>query len=143
MTYVTIGSISEGTMRPEDLIPTFASELDRIRDSGQYAGLVQEAYEAVNDNDCDSEDAGFILDDLLEALNEYAPPMAYFGAHEGDGASYGFWISNIDTDDAEPVPGMNEEYQYVNDGEHILHVNDHGNATLYEVGLGREVWSVV
>ena len=99
--------LSSDTMREEDLIPTFtrfikehaeeqnhdlikrANELKRIKKPG-YSGFYYE----------DEDDADWILEELFDALEKIAPDGCYFGAHEGDGACYGFWLSD-DTDDAE------------------------------------------
>lgn len=83
-----IGTISHGTMRPEDLIPAFASELENLDDLNEYKDLIKEANEF---SDWDSEDAIWLLDSLFDALDDYAPADCYFGANEGDGADYGFW----------------------------------------------------
>ena len=156
--YADLGSISSGTMRPEDLIPCFASELESLmknrepsgamsadwRDS--FAKLISEA-EAIEDfYEC--EDAGDILAELFDALQAFAPPYAYFGAHPGDGADYGFWLGEdfqqdirdnggLEVDDLSAVPA-----DYC--GE-VLHVSDHGNATLYAADHGKfsEIWGVV
>ena len=94
----------------------------------------------------ETEDSGYDLEDLFDALNEYAMPGFYFGSHPGDGADYGFWLDediehNFDglkVDDLSEIPTG-----YI--GE-VLHVNDHGNMTLYYNGAnGRlyEIWSIV
>lgn len=93
-----LGSISSGTMRAEDLISTFASELENLirtnvtalnrNERKRLATIVVEAYAI---EDFDSEDADYILEDLFDALEVFAPDGAYFGANEGDGADYGFW----------------------------------------------------
>jgi hypothetical protein len=140
-----IGSISSGTMRPEDLIPVFADHLRRLR--GSLPRAIYDGIRALR-GDLDSEDAADILSDLADALGEYAPPYFYFGAHPGDGANYGFWLSEswqqdirdsggLEVKDTADVPA---DYS----GE-VLHVNDHGNATLYAATRGklREIWAVV
>lgn len=88
----SIGSISHGTMRPEDLIPCFAAELEAcVKSSGAHTGRTNLYLEAREITDFDSEEASEVLSDLFDALNEYAPEGTYFGAHEGDGSDYGFW----------------------------------------------------
>ncbi len=99
-----LGSISHGTMRLEDLIPTFTNKLDELVElNGDYFGE-EENYDELlaldklileaRTVDMESEEAGHVLDSLFNALNDFAPPNAHFGAHEGDGADYGFW--NVD-----------------------------------------------
>jgi hypothetical protein len=142
------GSISSGTMRAEDLIPAFAdclagliSEQPVHLQNKQHLELVAEA-NAIED----FASADDTLADLFAALEEYAPPYGYFGAHEGDGACYGFWLSEdaiqysfdgLRVDDTSEVPA---DYS----GE-VLHVNDHGNMTLYAAENGKltEVWGLV
>lgn len=50
--------------------------------------------EALND-DChpfwQSEECQYLMDDVFNAMNEAAPEGYYFGAHEGDGADFGYW----------------------------------------------------
>ena len=142
----SFGSVSSGTMRPEDLIPEFAWTLKHLAPiRREHHKLVREA-EALEDYE--SEDAGYILEDLFDALNEYAPAYGYFGAHPGDGSDYGFWLSESFDQDVEDSGGIKiadlSELPKGYSGEALL-VNDHGNATLYSCSRGRarEVWSVV
>ncbi len=149
--WAALGSVSSGTMRPEDLIPEFLYVL------GQHdrtaCDALEEEYRDVVDGeaDMDGEAAGWCLEALFEALGEVAPPYAIFGAHEGDGADYGFWVCwesleedcrgrdasvvKVDAGDEWPSP-LPEGVEYV------AEVNDHGNATLFTRD-GEEVWSVV
>ena len=143
MKFAEFGSISSGTMRHEDLIPEFTWTLRSLcPDTGEHAELCDEA-DALEDYD--SEQAGFVLDDLFTALEEYAPPYGYFGSHPGDGADFGFWLSDdaLAESDALRVSDTNEvPADYT--GE-VLHTNDHGNLTLYAADRGTltEVWALV
>jgi hypothetical protein len=135
----SFGSISCGTMLPEDLIPAFEYELNLCNTDHPLLKEIDKL------EDYKSEEADEILQELFDALNEYAPAYGYFGSHPGDGADYGFWLSEtieedfdgLKVDDTSEVPS---DYS----GE-VLHVNDHGNCTLYVADHGKltEVWAVV
>lgn len=140
----TIGSISHGTLREEDLLSAFTSELSRLDDDNVYAALVKEAEEI----DPESEHVSEIINDLSDALNDFAPPYCYFGSTEGDGADFGFWPSIDSLEDAVrdgevlKVSDLSEvPSDYI--GEVAL-VNDHGNVTFgHTVAQFVEDWSVV
>ncbi len=91
MKHAQTGTVIHGTLRPEDLIPAFADELRALRGSLPlqiYRDL--RAWEAhVEDLDGDLE--GWLMDELFNALDEYAPEGYYFGAHMGDGSDFGYW----------------------------------------------------
>ena len=91
MTTATIGTVSHGTMRAEDLIPDFASELESLCDVDDKATYKALLVEAASITDYESEAADYILTDLFDALDNFSPPYCYFGAHEGDGSLFGFW----------------------------------------------------
>lgn len=155
----TLGSISSGTMLTVDLVETFSDVLSGLAEgfgpeAAPHRKLVREARQWLRDyrNDMASEEVDEegteILSDLFDALNEFAPPFAYFGAHEGDGADFGFWVSDcaiesavqdgelLSVSDLSEVPEDWEGPVYV--------VNDHGNGTLYAPQRSyREVWSIV
>jgi hypothetical protein len=142
----SLGTVSHGTLRTQDLLEAFANELkDRatgdeltpvrrelIDDALTYAKLI----EADHLNDDGQEAAGEIVNELIEALTELAPAYVHFGAHEGDGSDFGFWVSwdSLEEDarygnymlkvsDTADVPTDYSGY--------VMHVTDHGNVTLY------------
>lgn len=97
------GSVSSGTLRIEDLVPTF------IEEARKHATTDAERTE-LDEMDAERTENGlsFIsFDDhenlarLFDMLNEAAPAGYYFGSHPGDGADYGFWAFDME-DDAEP-----------------------------------------
>jgi len=104
MTKIELGSVSEGTMREEDLIPTFLDVLaelapDKTReliaaelenDDSALSGTPDDY--GLADNELDG--YGYFLETLFDALEELSPDGIYFGAHDGDGADYGFWIAD-------------------------------------------------
>ena len=146
-----MGSISHGTMRNEDLIPDFLALLEQLARKAKNRNHIsmcadirrrmkQFNYYTSTDADID------LNEDLFQALNEYAAPYMYFGAHPGDGSDYGFWLDEdmedhfdgIKVADLSEVP---DDYA----GE-ILLVNDHGNVSLYlkaRTQEPREVWAFV
>ncbi len=85
----TFGSISSGTMRPEDLIPSFLRELEYYAPREAARICKEYGYDNVAFG-LDSEYADFLFD----ALNEVASrvPYMYFGPHAGDASDYGFWL---------------------------------------------------
>lgn len=158
---IEIGSVSWGTMRTEDLLPTFLGELQRL-DPDVVTRIVTE-YGVYLDHNLLSDwirdnpdDADIMLhESVWEALNELAPPYMYFGSSECDGADYGWW-SAIDVHDATDVadynPDDDTELLSVTDMSdvpsgytgHVLHINDHGNMALYKPRIEwDEVWSIV
>jgi hypothetical protein len=138
--FADFGSISSGTMRAEDLCDSFAWELSTLaRRAGrirEFSDLIKSARTAPDDE---------VLSDLFDALEQFAPPYGYFGAHIGDGADYGFWLSETMPDDFDGLKVSDlSEVPRGYSGE-VLHVNDHGNMTLYAFARGRarEVWGIV
>jgi len=116
MVKATIGTISHGTLRPEDLLRAFADELEYLDADGKYAELIAEA-RAGDD----------VVAELEDALNEFAPPYCYFGAHPSDGADFGFWP---DMDAIAELPLVADPAD-VPEGTECAFVNDHGNVTVY------------
>lgn len=84
--------VSQGTLRPEDLAVAFYEFLfdcapekaRRIR--RQYADVLEALVQGFL-----HEDMYNLIEALVWALDEIAPPGCYFGAHPGDGACFGFW----------------------------------------------------
>lgn len=93
-----MGTVSHATMREEDLIPSFMSELESqrplkrehrklLRDiKRNQRNMVSPAY-------YENEQATWDLEALFDALDAYCLPYFYFGAHPGDGSDYGYWLS--------------------------------------------------
>ena len=152
----SFGSVSSGTLRAEDLLSAFADELEWqvsrnaeawCSDAGRaqrdaYMVLIGEARECDPDTDEATHD---IIAELSDALQEFAPAYSYFGAHPGDGADFGFWLSESMEEDFDGLKVADTSEVPSDYSGEVLHVNDHGNATLYaaEAGELREVWSVV
>ena len=146
-----IGSISHGTMRNEDLIPEFVYCLKTLANqhgNKKHKALIRDIEKRMEaEGYYESDEADYDLnEDLFQALNEYAAPYMYFGAHPGDGSDFGFWLDEdmedhfdgIKVSDLSEVP---KDYA----GE-ILMVNDHGNTSLYvkaKTQEPREVWALV
>jgi hypothetical protein len=148
----SIGTVSNATMRNQDLIPSFCAELRYLgHRSKVLTGIEKRVNRALNgqygerDTYFADEVASFDLESLFNMLEEHAPSYFYFGSHPGDGSDYGFWLSEdieesfdgLKVDDTSEIP---TDYN----GE-VLHCNDHGNLTLYFAKRGKlnEIWSIV
>ncbi len=103
---ISIGTISHGTLRNEDLLPKFLFALEECNPKAAArfnAELIELGFghsmcgacgmgnreewpEGFDDDICSE-----IIDDMINALNEVCPDGIYFGAHYGDGADFGFW----------------------------------------------------
>ena len=152
MKYASFGSVSSGNLSTENLLSALSSELtyQMARQSKRFPRrelrkLVNQAERLIGD---DPDNIGSeVVNDLCDALEQFAPPYGYFGASEGDGADYGYWLpqfgffggfDGIQVADTSEVP---RGYR----GE-VLHVNDHGNMTFYVVnsrGMFKEIWAIV
>lgn len=90
-----LGTLISGTHKSEDLIKAFTNELDRLdpRRLEEIKADYDDVYQAALDHNLDEykEEAGLLLSDLEDALNDNAPAQHFFGSHSGDGADYGFW----------------------------------------------------
>lgn len=154
--YPAIGSVSEGTMRTEDLLDTFSSELSyhmkrmrlsrdqRKRFNATLRDARAEAWDMNHPGDAQT--VSEIVDELFNALDEIAPPYCTFGSAEGDGASYGFWpCINMHGDDLPRLPAGDDIPPELW-GEDVLLVNDHGNVDCGHVtkrGVFKPYWSIV
>ena len=157
-----LGTVSEGTLRTEDLLPVFANIIKSLSDEPHFEQLAWLAIEVPDDDTVDA---------LIDALNELCPPFVYFGAHPGDGADFGFWPDHDGLQDALrtstdsycfdchhwpeehgtgfhaeicdcPEYCADSEEQYLPEDNLIVHVNDHGNVTVMDMDRN-ELWSCV
>ena len=124
MAQFQLGSISTGTLRPEDLAPVFIEEL---LSRGVDAGDVPED-----------------MDGLYNALDNICPPFVYFGTLEGDGADFGFWVDWDRLNEARQNIGMASESdeEILKEDNVIVQVSDHGNVTVMDMERNI-IWSVV
>lgn len=103
-----LGSVIHGTHRSQDLIPRFLDTLHDIAAGKRGPGYDikhASAKEVAHLNAVpahvqdygddhpwwDSEEASFIVSELMDDLDNCAPEGSYFGANEGDGSDFGFW----------------------------------------------------
>lgn len=149
--YADMGSVSSGTMRLEDLIPCFMPllrEYARENTRTDHLQFLEEIGERMEDEGYyETEESDHDLDELFNALQEYALPYFYFGSHPGDGADYGYWLSeDFECDfDGKKISDLSELTEEDREQE-VLHINDHGNMTLYwydDKGNLEEIWAVV
>src|SRR5690606_28187904 len=134
MTRVRLGTVMHGTWRTEHWILAFLEELeaiDRDRADSFWERIPAEAFEDLENDWWDSEEAQWILEELFDVLNEFAPPYCYFGANEGDGSDFGFWIDRFSLEEAienGEVLKVDEIPNSVPEGyEYIAVVTDHEN----------------
>ena len=139
----TIGTISRGTLRAQDLLEAFADELNRLEEDHIHvleANAVLQLLAAGWPIHHHMPDAmSDLVDALQDALSEHAPSYCYFGAHEGDGSDFGFWPS---LDAIEDLPKVSDPAEVEGMGEDCVFVNDHGNVTVYGAD-GAVIWDFV
>jgi hypothetical protein len=136
----TLGSVSSGTLRTQDLLPAFANKLQEL--GGEGMTLLNEAYHFLENvldfqDPYDVEYPGILAHDLVEELSGRCPPFVFFGAHPDDGADFGFWPDWEALNQA-----MFQKYgePLILDvrGEEtldttIIQVRDHGNVTVMDM----------
>lgn len=154
-------TISEGTLRTADLLQNLGAALEReaqaaaVKDDSELntARLAQERAGALErDPTFETDEDHELVDDLKDYLTGLAPPYAYVGTPEGDGACIAV-LPDWDCIEGEMVDGcmvqVGDPGELDNVESHTaLFVNDHGNATLYQRddnqgGRWIEEWSVV
>lgn len=154
MRYACFGSISEGTMKTDALLDVFAGELDyqikrqprsfRRREARKLINDANRCLAASADGDLPDE-ADYLIQELIEWLAEFSPPYAYFGSAEGDGACFGYWMSSNLMEDFDGLRVNDTSEVPRNYRGEVLHVNDHGNVSLYVATSKclKEVWAIV
>ena len=93
------GTVIHGTIRPQDLLPTFLDILFEYHPEAysEIANALKEEFgnweERPDDDSIWNSEfiADVLYEDIWDAMNEIAPDGYYFGSHPGDGADYGFW----------------------------------------------------
>ncbi len=94
-----IGSlVNYRSLRSEDLIPAFLELLKGIDDDFITESYCEIPYDAQFDDEHDfweSEQSIWIMECIVDRLNDYTPEGYYFGAHEGNGSDFGVWKYDI------------------------------------------------
>ncbi len=92
--------VSEGTLKASEVFPKVLDALSELAPAVYqqlmmpgcgFASVPSYALDDPSDEWWDGEDASAVLEAVVEALNDHAPDGFYFGAHEGDGACFGFF----------------------------------------------------
>jgi hypothetical protein len=135
-------------MLASDLIPSFLWELEhqQRRTRADY-NLCRSINARMNGDDYyESEDADYDLEALFDALDNYAPNYFYFGSHPGDGADYGWWLSETFEEDFDGLRVSDLSEVPTGYAGGVLVVSDHGNMTLYAYHRNHsitELWALV
>ena len=154
--YANIGSVSYGTLKDEELVDAFASELAALY---KYTGTkvpphVKEMLATISqldEIDYEDGDAGDLVGELMQELEHFAPPFCYFGSLEGDGADFGFWISPDAIRDAihdgdllvqDDSRGGRQDDIEVDYTGLVYHVSDHGNESLHQYTRGQYSYTI-
>lgn len=99
-------TLSEATMRKEDLIPSFMSFLEAVTEECEIqedVALLSVEVDMLEFEENprfgtyykDQEEASWLLNEQIwDLLNDIAPDFTCFGSHPGDGACYGFWTDD-------------------------------------------------
>ena len=154
---VRIGSISSGTLRTEDLLEAFTWELSYLLGDDltrSQRNLLAASANVDVDLEANQGEGDALVDELIDALHDLAPPLTYFGTLEGDGADFGFWPDWHQMLDERSInEGINgnarlmvDDKEWLPESELWLEVNDHGNVTVYaddDGAPGAELWSCV
>jgi hypothetical protein len=94
--------VSSATLRPEDLLPSYWSAVESLAQltgkaspiaADTLADLERLVGEDSSEDAWNYELACQLLEELTDCLQELAPCGFGFGASEGDGACFGFWLS--------------------------------------------------
>jgi len=90
--------VSQATLNPTHLIENFVQFIEQ--NYPQDEGFIDFVAQKLKEEGCvtwedytkkNLEEAMYFLEDLFDYIGEIAPEGTIFGAHEGDGALFGFW----------------------------------------------------
>jgi len=113
------GTISHGTLRTEDLVPTFLNALNFLDERAEFQ-LVLDNLDVIamldviglhEMSEASADRVDMLLSDLFDALDACAPAGFYFGAIEGDGSDFGFWRVEDDDDYEDEEPREHDPYR--------------------------------
>lgn len=150
-----LGSISHGTLRPEDLLPAFADTLESFNPSDDLVQEARKVWEDLGNDKPDADElASEIINDLIDTIQCFCPPFVYFGAIEGDGSGFGFWPDIDSLEEARRYAIMKDadywtlpdDYEFLEEDNVWVHVNDHGNVTVLtnnDGEPGEVIWECV
>lgn len=100
--------VSDGTLKPEDLIPKFLNALKHDETAhSKFLKDFPEVLEIQSWDDVDDETKSMLVDELTDALNGIAPDGYFFGASDGDGACFGFW--KVDPDESKKSEALTKD----------------------------------
>lgn len=162
MSKITIGPVSEGTLKTDELLKKFAETMNEVvegdieeRESVAHTcGRAEELSYILSLEGTDEivqiqEEAEALLDYITGVLDEISPEGIRFGTADGDVACFGFFV-DWDYLEEEIRDGRiikNPDDRNAHRDKLVLDVNDHGNATLLMWSEPRqdwvEIWSVV
>lgn len=103
--------VSVDTLRPEDLLVKFwgvADQLGASIPSPVLASLERLVGEDSSEDNWNDEQASETLAEMFDILQSVAPVGFYFGSSEGDGACFGYWLSE-DWAEALEAMGLDED----------------------------------
>lgn len=119
-----IGTISEGTLIPEEIGDSLAWDLERLRLTRDERKTVNE-YRRFRDLEGSEAEDGLSVDELVSELENIAdahcPPYTYYGSLDG-GVCFGVWPIT-DDEDLERYPAGESP----NGSGDCYEVTDHGN----------------